>query len=253
MSFEDGTGIPVNLRYVLRLKEILTEHSYHWNILGNINPDILLKPSMHYKYREALSSNTLIKLFLIGSNVDDFEVESAFRLNQKLAFQELGLIERVDNNGWRGLIKLLPYEKLIFFCDFSNRPGNQIHKVYEPGPDLKNLAKAGLRLPFKAALDLCTGSGIQAVMSAKHCNYVTAVDINPRAVHFGAMSLAINCLDNAEIRLADLYGGIEGKRFDFITANPPFVINHRPTSSSETEVSAETISFGAYLRVYRLI
>ena len=135
----------------------------------------------------------------------------------------------MGDNGWRGLIKLLPYEKLIFFCDFSNRPDNQIHKVYEPGPDSKNLAKAGLRLPFKAALDLCTGSGIQAVMSAKHCNYVTAVDINPRAVHFGAMSVTINCLDNVEIRLADLYDGIEGKRFDLITANPPFVINAKPT------------------------
>jgi methylase of polypeptide subunit release factors len=66
-------------------------------------------------------------------------------------------------------------------------------------------------------------------MCAQHCDYVLALDINPRAVHFGAMSLAINGVSNAEIRLADLYDGIADRRFDYITANPPFVINQMPT------------------------
>jgi methylase of polypeptide subunit release factors len=224
-----GDFSPLNLRYVARLKEILTQHSYDSDMLGNIRTDVWHMPALETKYREALPSNTLIKLFLIGSDVDDFEVSHLFDPEEKLAFQELGLIEQVDTNVWRGVIRLLPYEKSILCCDFLHRSGDRIQRVYEPGPDSSNLAKAKLRLPFDTALDLCTGSGIQAVLSAQHCNYVRAVDINPRAVRFAAMSLAISGLANAEIRLADLYEGIEGKKFDLITANPPFVINYKAT------------------------
>ena len=77
MSYNGGSGIPVNFRYLRRLKEILMAHSYH--SVGNISTDSLFTPSTIYKYRNELPSNTLIKLFLIGSNADDFEVNQIFK------------------------------------------------------------------------------------------------------------------------------------------------------------------------------
>src|SRR5262249_15493592 len=74
-------------------------------------------------------------------------------------------------------------------------------------------------------LDLCTGSGIQAFKAAITCKSVVAIDINPRAIHWLSKSLALNEFSNIEVRLSDLYEKVKEYNFDYITANPPFVIN----------------------------
>lgn len=101
-------------------------------------------------------------------------------------------------------------------CDGAQQPG----KVYELGTDSYVLARVTPRKEGKA-LDLCTGSGVHAVMSARtHCSW--AVDINPRALEFTHFNAA---LQGVEVRtcLGDLYDPTENEKFDLITANPPFV------------------------------
>jgi hypothetical protein len=49
------------------------------------------------------------------------------------------------------------------------------------------------------------------------------VDINARAVRCTRFNAGAAGLDNLEALQGDLYGPVEGRRFDLITANPPFV------------------------------
>ena len=73
------------------------------------------------------------------------------------------------------------------------------------------------------ALDLCTGSGIQALAVASQVTQVTAVDVNPRAVAMTRHNAALNGITNVEVHLGDLYAPVADQQFDLILANPPFV------------------------------
>ncbi|GGQ60703.1 DUF7059 domain-containing protein [Streptomyces flaveolus] len=88
------------------------------------------------------------------------------------------------------------------------------------------LAGLTVRTPVSAALDLGTGSGIQALHAARHATRVTATDVNPRALHITALTLALSGAPAADLREGSLYDPIdEGDTYDLIVSNPPFVIS----------------------------
>ncbi|MGW2567634.1 DUF7059 domain-containing protein [Streptomyces sp. NPDC001537] len=88
------------------------------------------------------------------------------------------------------------------------------------------LAGITVRTPVSAALDLGTGSGIQALHAAQHATRVTATDLNPRALHITALTLALSGAPAAELREGSLFEPVrEDERYDLIVSNPPFVIS----------------------------
>jgi hypothetical protein len=91
------------------------------------------------------------------------------------------------------------------------------------GPDSRKLARCTVRRPFRFALDLCTGSGIQALLASAHTGHVLAVDINPRAAQCARFNALATGVTNLEVLAGDLFEAVKGERFDLITANPPFV------------------------------
>jgi methylase of polypeptide subunit release factors len=72
-------------------------------------------------------------------------------------------------------------------------------------------------------LDLCTGSGIQALQVAGRAAGVVAVDIGARAVAMARCNALLNDARGVEVRQGDLYRPVRGERYDLIIANPPFV------------------------------
>ncbi|SCD78981.1 Methyltransferase small domain-containing protein [Streptomyces sp. DvalAA-14] len=87
------------------------------------------------------------------------------------------------------------------------------------------LAGLTVRQPFATALDLGTGSGIQALHAARHATRVTATDVNPRALHFARLTLALSGVPAADLRQGGLFEPVAGERYDLIVSNPPFVIS----------------------------
>ena len=73
------------------------------------------------------------------------------------------------------------------------------------------------------ALDMGTGTGVGAVFLARRGWQVTAVDVNPEAVRCARINALLNHLeDRIDVRHGDLFGTVEGERFDLILFNPPF-------------------------------
>lgn len=97
--------------------------------------------------------------------------------------------------------------------------------VYRPRSDsellVETLAEAPLGHRLRA-LDLCTGSGIVAVSLAAHGHEVVAVDVGRRAIVSTRLNAALNRV-KVDARRGDLFGAVEGERFDVIVANPPYV------------------------------
>jgi HemK-related putative methylase len=73
------------------------------------------------------------------------------------------------------------------------------------------------------ALDLGTGSGMQAVFLAERGFFVTALDIDPQAVRCARINAILNAMEERiDVLNSDLFAEIPGKTFDLIVFNPPF-------------------------------
>lgn len=148
------------------------------------------------------------------------------------------LVESLERCGilveWKGRMVSLPVVfpclgKLIFTDQWCGNSGVQEPgKVYELGTDSYVLARVTPRRGVQRALDLCTGSGVHAIMSAATAEESKAVDINSRAIDYTNFNALLNGVD-CEVLSGDLYSVVEGEQFDLITANPPFVPSPDPT------------------------
>ncbi|MFE3094297.1 methyltransferase [Streptomyces sp. NPDC059248] len=88
------------------------------------------------------------------------------------------------------------------------------------------LAGITVRTPVASALDLGTGSGIQALHAARHATRVTATDLNPRALAFTRLTLALSDMPEAGLLEGSLFEPVAaGTSYDLIVSNPPFVIS----------------------------
>ncbi|WP_307795273.1 DUF7059 domain-containing protein [Actinacidiphila acididurans] len=87
------------------------------------------------------------------------------------------------------------------------------------------LAGITVRTPVTSALDLGTGSGVQALHASRHATQVTATDLNPRALRFAALTLALSGAREPDLRQGSLFEPVGEDRYDLIVSNPPFVIS----------------------------
>ncbi|MEU9797386.1 methyltransferase [Streptomyces sp. NPDC051000] len=87
------------------------------------------------------------------------------------------------------------------------------------------LAGITVRVPVGSALDVGTGSGIQALHAARHATRVTATDVNPRALEFTRLTLALSGEAEAELLAGSLFEPVGDATYDLIVSNPPFVIS----------------------------
>jgi SAM-dependent methyltransferase len=79
-------------------------------------------------------------------------------------------------------------------------------------------------------LEMCAGTGIAALLAAKHfAAHAYSADITERSTRFARFNAALNDLANFTAVEGDLYEPVAGKMFDIITAHPPYV----PAESTE--------------------
>ena len=83
---------------------------------------------------------------------------------------------------------------------------NQVMWLY---PESWQLAKLAIKRPVRNALDLCTGSGIHALLARSFADEVVAVDTNPRAIAFAELNRAFNGVERVTFLRGDLYRPLE--------------------------------------------
>ncbi|MFI5349688.1 MAG: methyltransferase [Elusimicrobiota bacterium] len=96
--------------------------------------------------------------------------------------------------------------------------------VYFLGPETLLLAQETRRTACRSAVDLCTGSGVHAVLASVHAGSVLAVDINPRAVAVARANCGLNGAGNVRVVRGDLWNAVpRALRFDLVVSNPPIL------------------------------
>ncbi|MEU6076439.1 methyltransferase [Micromonospora sp. NPDC047074] len=177
--------------------------------------------------------DTLIRVFVCEQTEPEAAVAAALAplsLDEALAG---GLVER-HGDGLRMGVDLEPYGDdwwVLADVPASARPGRPLHSehVLGIGGATQTLIGATVRRPVEAALDLGTGSGVQALHLATHARRVTATDVSARALRFAATTAALNGQD-WELLRGDMVGPVAGRRFDLVVSNPPFVVGPGTTT-----------------------
>jgi release factor glutamine methyltransferase len=123
----------------------------------------------------------------------------------------------------------VPVAYLTGVREFWSLPLRVSPAVLVPRPETETLVELVLaRLPPAEdceVLDLGTGSGAIALAIAKERPRarLTAVDVSPAALAVAAANGAALGLGSVSWHLGSWFDGLEGRRFDVIAANPPYV------------------------------
>jgi carbamoyltransferase len=184
--------------------------------------------SEHLVSRDSLA--LAIDLFLLQGFLPSNELDRLFAQSEQDVLIRAGLLA-IDEAGLaRARASLFPVGARLIFSDhawpelphpgYATVPCDQVMAV---GLDSRLLARCTPSRQFGNALDLCTGSGIQALLASNHSGRVLAVDVSPRAARCTRFNAQVSGTTNLEVVVGDLFEAAQGKRFDLITANPPFV------------------------------
>ncbi|MEU0495685.1 methyltransferase [Mycobacterium sp. NPDC006124] len=172
----------------------------------------------------------LVRLFLLGAPETPERIALALPTAGVDALLANGVVERTDDGSLRAALDIRPHGDgvhdflVVSDQDAEMHPGPVSHDhVLGIGAASVTLAHAVVRSRCERALDIGTGSGIQALHLAAHCEQIVATDTNDRALALAAATARLNGM-RWDLRSGSLFEPVAGERFDLIVSNPPFVV-----------------------------
>jgi methylase of polypeptide subunit release factors len=192
--------------------------------------------------------DTLVRLFLLQMAVPAAALATAVPPG---AARELGLVEESGGEA-RALLDVRPYAEadaaqegagaeppawwlvsdLGTGLDGDTAPLPAEH-VLGAGGASTTLARCTVRCAVDRALDVGTGSGVQALHASRHSRAVVATDVSGRALELAGLTAALSGV-RLDLRRGDLLQPVAGEDFDLVVSNPPFVVGAPSGASRHT-------------------
>ncbi len=171
-----------------------------------------------------------VRLLLRGSPLTLAEAKKLFTSADLQKWIDAGLLAKTKKRVLP-LVRITPYRKLFIVSDreWTAEARSRPDVVTGLTSDSIRLADFTIRRAADCTLDVGTGTGVQAMLAAKHSEQVVATDSNPRALEFARFNAALNGIDNIEFIEGELFEAVAGRTFDLILSNPPFSV--APASS----------------------
>jgi methylase of polypeptide subunit release factors len=175
-------------------------------------------PVLRRRLADAGPVGAVATLFVLGLEVPEDGLELSASL-----LERVGLAER-SGGSVRPLVRVTPWAGLLIVSDPTgdDQPADHVAGIHNPSVTLANLT---VRRPVAAAIDVGTGSGVQAILAAQHSERVIATDVSERALEFAAFNALLNDVPNVELRQGSFFQPVEGERFGLAVCNPPYVIS----------------------------
>jgi SAM-dependent methyltransferase len=185
--------------------------------------------------------SVLTRLLILGAAVDSAELSSVVDVPEALALKAMGLVSASTSPG-SGAARLYSPIRLVPLSDgsprgrtlfiASDRSDTHDGTKFEPFPDIvfsghNPLTRQFLRLsptgPAGSVLDLCSGTGVGALVAEATAQSVTAIDITGRCTEFARFNCWLNGSERVEVLQGDLFDPVRGRHFDRILVHPPYV------------------------------
>lgn len=149
------------------------------------------------------------------------------------ALAQHGVLSSAGDDAWVSPLVLFRFRGSWLLADDLHAGADAVMGV---GLDTSVLARAGLpRAASSTAstrrsvesigdvLDLGSGAGAVALAVAPFARSVVATDVNPRAALFVSANAAAHGHTNLAVATGDLFAPVQGRRFDRILTQPPWV------------------------------
>jgi SAM-dependent methyltransferase len=172
----------------------------------------------------------LLRLFLDAMSVGWDVVRALLASEDVATLEALGLLHTPGQGGQCcATVLLYPTESLYIVSDRNQDPDAC---AVRPPADVvypavtRNTQRFLSLLPrtrCDSFLDLCAGTGVAALVAARHAAEAWAVDITERATRFACFNQRLNDIRNVTAVQGDLYEPVTGRTFDRIVAHPPYM------------------------------
>lgn len=214
-------GFLDRINYHLMMTMILGEATYFTNPIPDYYTVKRELKKVDIKYQK------LISFFMLGEPVErkilDLELDSDVIEH----LYELEIINCDEEDYWLNNYILTSYCNCYFLVSniyYYPTCQNQVQKPYI-GLDSYWLSRIIVNQVSGNVLDLCTGSGIQAILSAKTADKVVGIDVDEQSIEIAKFNAYLNGVHKkVDFKLGNLYEPInEYVEFDYITSNPPFI------------------------------
>ena len=207
-----------------------------WHITAMTLPEYPIYRERLRQRPDALSA--VISLFLLQGEVRREAADDALGADVVEELLRCGLLTRAGDGEVAAAFSIYPCSRSYFITDHHFWPATRgdlaapDQPVMHFGQDSYALAYLAAQPPKGArVLDMCTGSGVHAILAARRADSAVGVDINPRAVELARFNAALNGVaarcDFSRGHLYDALGSgavvPDDERFDLIVANPPFI------------------------------
>lgn len=217
---------------IMRIRKYLLETNYDFlyqRINGSLN--YFINPWASYKeiiynlrdYDESIQNQ--FKLLLLGERLELSEF-GELDLEVVKSFINVGFLKCDNNYIWSEGYSIISYfNRFLVVSTLPDYKRDIVSQEIYMGIDSYRLIAALPNKIINSHLDLCTGSGIQAIMESHFVkNKSYGVDINKNAILVAKFNAILNEIDNKtqfiESDLFTCFG--KDEKFDLITANPPF-------------------------------
>lgn len=166
----------------------------------------------------------LVELFVLGSTVEARRAEAALAPLAIPDALRAGFVER-DADRISSPWEIAAYDGALLLGDHPSRRGEgNVDLVASDSSSSRTLAVVTQRASVEQTLDLGTGSGIQALLAARHSRHVLGVDLNARAVLIASVNAYLNGVENLESRVGDWFEPVAAeRRFGLVVGNLPYL------------------------------
>ena len=211
-----------------------------WRLWGrSFDTELAAATAFHTLASEALPAivssplDVLLRLFMVPVGVSRETFVKILRAEESSALTGSGLVtirdDRVTSAFAVGSI-----DGMYFLTDTQSTIREGRRAATGPRPSSANelvmpayietyaFASKTHRHPVERALDLCTGSGVHALLSSRHAKHAVGSDLSARAIRFAEWNRRLNAIENVELVTGSVWEALQGRRFDRITVNPPY-------------------------------
>lgn len=175
--------------------------------------------------------DALIRLFLDNEAMAWTDLRALLPADAVVAFKTLGLVRdhRTDPERAVSNVLLYPTHGLYIASDVVALPDAENARYWDLvyaaiTTNTRNFLATMPDTRSSAFLDLCSGTGIAALIAARSfADHAWAVDVALRSTEFARFNAKLNGIENVTALAGDLYAPVAGLTFDRIVAHPPYV------------------------------
>jgi hypothetical protein len=177
-------------------------------------------------------TDLFVQIFYLGRAIPAMLLETSLPSATVEALYEISLIQDHEGRAYSP-VRLSPVGDLYVASDRTvDLDETPIHSNPEhvfSGDNLNTLTFLPLipREPKGIFLDMGTGCGVAALRAARSATSAWGTDISERCIRFAEFNRRLNGIENVKFATSDLFGSLEGQRFDCIVAHLPYEMSFR--------------------------